>query len=227
VAGDRNRTRAWIAAGIAGAAGAAVVAVLAARGQQAPDADQRELQAYRLTIPKVRQMNEAYGALFKALHEDPQFQSLQKAREELSELEAKDNLTAEDEQRIAELETEIEEAADSAVPDIAEQQSLSEMVAAIESQPRLAAAIRSAGLTPREFAKIQLSLFQAMFAYGFLKAGTIKELPAEVSKENVDFVRENEQELMAMAKQWQAVGDASDEVDPGDDLGQDEAEEEP
>ena len=227
MAGDRNRTRAWIAAGIAGAAGAAVVAVLAARGQQAPDADQRELQAYRLTIPKVRQMNEAYGALFKALHEDPQFQSLQKAREELSELEAKDNLTAEDEQRIAELETEIEEAADSAVPDIAEQQSLSEMVAAIESQPRLAAAIRSAGLTPREFAKIQLSLFQAMFAYGFLKAGTIKELPAEVSKENVDFVRENEQELMAMAKQWQAVGGTGDEGDPGDDMAPEGTEEAP
>ena len=206
MAGNRRRKHAWAAAGIAAAAAGAIVAVMAARGSQSAEADQHELQSYRLTMPKVRQMNEAYGALFKALHDDPQFQSLQKAREELSALEAKEELTAADERRIAELEAEIGDAEGSAVPEIGEHQSLSDMVAAIESQPRLAAAIRSAGLSPREFAKIQLSLFQAMFAYGFLKSGTLKELPAEVPEANVTFVKEHEQELMAMARQWEAVG---------------------
>jgi hypothetical protein len=230
LAGNHGHRRAWIAAGIAGAAGAAIVAVLAARGQQSAEADQREIQAYRLTLSKVRQMNDAYGALFKALHDDPQFQALQKAREELTALEGKEELTAADERRIAELERQIGEAEGSAVPEIGEYQSLSDMVAAIESQPRLASAIQSAGLSTREFAKIQLALFQAMFAYGFLKSGTIKDLPAEVPQENVAFVKDHEQELMAMAKQWEAIGGRRDEsemdsaVEPGP---EEEEEEEP
>jgi hypothetical protein len=217
-----------VTAGTAAAAMAAIVAVLAARGQQSAEADQREVQAYRLTLPKVRQMNDAYAALFKALHEDPQFQSLQRAREELTALEAKEELTAEDEERIADLEAEIASAEGSAVPDIGEHQSLSDMVAAIESQPRLASAIRSSGLSTREFAKIQLSLFQAMFAYGFLKSGTVKELPAEVPEENVAFVRQHEQELMAMAKQWESVGGRNGEPGSADgEIDSDPEEEEP
>ncbi|HXE79708.1 MAG TPA: hypothetical protein VNK41_03085 [Vicinamibacterales bacterium] len=211
-----SRKRALVTAIVAGAAVAAIVAVLAARGRQSPEADKRELQAYRLTLAKVRQMNDAYAALFKALHEDPQFQSLQRAREELSALESKEDLTADDEERIAELEDEIDNAEGSAVPDIGEHQSLSDMEAAIEAQPRLAAAIRSAGLTPREFTKIQLSLFQAMFAYNFLKSGTLKALPAEVPKENVDFVRQHEQELTTMAKQWEAVSGRNGDSTPED-----------
>lgn len=229
MAGSSRRRRAWFAAALAGTAVAAIVAVLAARGGQSAEGDRRELDAYRLTMPKVRQMNAAYGALFKALHDDPQFQALQRAREELSALERKEELTAADEERIAELETEIEDAEGSGVPDIGEHQSLSDMVEAIESQPRLAAAIRSAGLSPREFAKIQLSLFQAMFAYGFLKSGTLKELPAEVPEENVTFVKEHEQELMAMAKQWEAVGGGHDETGAADEMndGEEAVEEEP
>jgi hypothetical protein len=191
------------------AAVAATVAALAARTRQdpSPDPDARELQEYRLTMPKVRQMNEAYAAFFRSLKSDPHFQALQKARVELRALEDKDDLTEADEKRIEQLERQVEKAEELGSVDATEQQSLSEMAKAIEKRAPLAAAIKRAGLTPREFAKIQMSLLQAMFAHGFMKAGTAKELPKEVPPENVAFVREHEAELTAMARQWEGVAD--------------------
>lgn len=199
-----------MALGLAAAVAAAVALAARAGHQAQSDADARELQAYRLTMPKVRQMNDAYLAYFKALQSDPQFVALQKAREELHALEQKETLTADDERRIEELEAQVDQAEDVAAFDADEQQSLAGMADALESQPRFAAAIRSAGLTAREFAKIQLSLFQALFAHGFMKSGKVKELPKEVPEENVEFVRAHEAELTAMAHQWQGLAGRDD-----------------
>lgn len=225
MAGESRRcSYRWRAAFIAGGAviAAAVVALAARPGQDAgpaEDADTRELQAYRLSMPRVRQMNEAYLAYFKALQSDPQFVALQRAREELRALEHKEELTEADERRIAQLEAQVEKAEDLEGLNAGEQQSLSDMAKAVERQAPLAAAIRKAGLTPREFAKIQLSLLQAMFVHGFMKSGSTKELPKEVPEENVAFVREHEAELTAMARQWQGIAGERDEADmePADD----------
>ena len=217
MAGDRPARRRVALTLVGGAALAATVVVFAARaGQDVSESDTRELREYRLTMPKVRQMNEAYVAFFRSLQSDPHFQALQKAREELRVLEHKDELTAADERRIEQLERQIAKAEDVGSFDVSEQQTLSEMAEAIEKRAPLAAAVRSAGLKPREFAKIQLSLLQAMFAHGFMKEGTARELPKEVPPENVAFVREHEAELKAMARQWQGVAGPDDSVDADD-----------
>ena len=219
MAGDRPARRRVALALVGGAALAATVVVFAARaGQDVSESDTRELREYRLTMPKVRQMNEAYVAFFRSLQSDPHFQALQRAREELRVLEHKDELTAADERRIEQLERQIAKAEDVGSFDVSEQQSLSEMADAIEKRAPLAAAVRSAGLMPREFAKIQMSLLQAMFAHGFMKAGTARELPKEVPPENVAFVREHEAELKAMPRQWQGVAGPDDSVEADDEL---------
>src|SRR5688500_6824624 len=77
----RARFRRRVAVLVGGAACAAVVALTAraGAGQNAQaDADARELKAYRLTMQKVRQMNDAYLTFFKSLQSDPQFVALQK-----------------------------------------------------------------------------------------------------------------------------------------------------
>jgi calcineurin-like phosphoesterase family protein len=65
--------------------------------------------------------------------------------------------------------------------------------------PAMANAIRSAGLTPREYSKISLVMFQAMMVHGFQKAAANKELPKEfagsVLAENIKFVADNEAEI--------------------------------
>ena len=231
MAGDRFTRRRAAVVLVGGAALAATVVVLAARaGQDTAEGDARELREYRLTMPKVRQMNEAYVAYFRSLQSDPHFQALQRAREELRTLEHKDELTAADERRIEQLEGQVEKAEDVGAFDASDQQSLSEMAAAIEKRAPLAAAVRSAGLTPREFAKIQLSLLQAMFAHGFMKSGAAQELPKEIPAENVAVVREHEAELKAMARQWQGVAGEPEEaadLDEAADVVEEPSDEEP
>jgi hypothetical protein len=194
LAGERRpgvRARgALLIALLAGAAAGAIVFAARATQNAQIDADMREIQEYRLSMAKVQQMNDAYLAFFKSLQSDPKFLALQKAREELRALENKANLT----EAVVSPETS------------SDQQSLADMTRRIESQPRFAEAVKQAGLTPREFAKIQVSLMQAMFAHGFKKAGAVKELPKEVPAENVKFVEEHEAQLTAMAKQWQSLG---------------------
>jgi hypothetical protein len=84
---------------------------------------------------------------------------------------------------------------------------LSEMASRIDALPALAAAVRGAGMTTRELATAELALVQAGLAYGLQKAGLLKQLPEEVSKENVEFVRQHEREIEALRAEWeQAMG---------------------
>lgn len=48
---------------------------------------------------------------------------------------------------------------------------------------------------------------QASFAHGAHKAGHLKEIPGEIPPEHVAFVAGHEQELAAMWKRWQQIGE--------------------
>jgi hypothetical protein len=85
-----------------------------------------------------------------------------------------------------------------------EPKTLSDMANRIDREPRLAAAIKAAGLTTREYSTIALCYFQAMFAYGMKKQGTIKELPKDILPENIALIQANEAELMRITQELQA-----------------------
>ena len=77
---------------------------------------------------------------------------------------------------------------------------LDDMAKRIESEPMMASAIKDAGLSPREFALITVSLMQSSMAAGILKMrpndnqdSLIREMKANA--ENVKFVQEHEAEL--------------------------------
>ena len=171
-------------------------------------ADLRELQVYRLTLPKLEQLSRAYIALAKVAQADPRMQSLEKVHHELEALQAKEELTDADERRIEHLESQIAEVEENTegVLDMGDAQSISDVARRIDAHPPFAEAVKSAGLTTREFATLQMALFQAMFAHGFLKAGTIKEVPKDVNPQNVKFLQDHEAEIQKMAKQWEAAG---------------------
>jgi multidrug efflux pump subunit AcrA (membrane-fusion protein) len=135
------------------------------------DRDVQELRAYKLTMPKVKQMAAATLAYAQA-----------QARK--SKLQAQ---------------------ADAArAGDDVEPKTLNDMARRIEREPDLANAIRGAGLTTREYSMVTLSFFNAMFAHGMKKAGTIKELPADILPDNVAFIQSNEAELNQIFAQLQA-----------------------
>jgi hypothetical protein len=172
------------------------------------DRDVTELRAYRLTMPKVKQMVAATLAYAQAQARDPRVQARRQREKELSALEAKSaaRLTEADQKRLEELRAklEAEDAEAARNGDHQEPKTLSDMARRIEREPDLANAIRSAGLTTREYSLLTLSFFNAMFAHGMKKSGTIKELPADLLPENIAFIQSNEAELNAIFAQLQA-----------------------
>jgi hypothetical protein len=185
------------------------ITILAATQNRAEiDRDVQELRAYRLTMGKVRQMAAATLAYAQAQSRDPRVQAHRQREKELAALEAKSaaRLTEADQKRLEELREKLEaEDADAARKgDDEEPKTLSDMERRIEREPDLANAIRSAGLTTREYSLLTLSFFNAMFAHGMKKAGTIKEVPPDILPENIAFIQSNEAELNQIFAQLQA-----------------------
>jgi hypothetical protein len=156
--------------------------------------DAAEIRNYRLTMDKVRALVGVYEKVGEQAKKDPKRRELAAKEKELDALTNKENPTAADERRMEKLGQEIE-ALESALDGDADGGSLTDMARSIERNPTLASAVRSAGFKPREFAVAQLALFQAMFTHGLQKSGHLKELPKEVSPENVRFVAQHEVEL--------------------------------
>jgi hypothetical protein len=178
----------------------AALAPVPAAAQAGADADTREVQAYRLTMPKLRQLNQFVTDLYRQRDADPAYQQLKKKKAELAALAAKDELTEAEGERMAKLEEEIaaaEEAEEGEGVD-AEGQTLTSMAERMTADPRVASALKSAGLAAREAATLQLAFFQAALTAELLESGTIKEIPKEANTENVRFYQANKAEIATL-----------------------------
>ena len=163
------------------------------------EADTREVQAYRLTLPKMKQLNDFLVDANRQREADPARQQLLKKKQEVEALSAKDQLTQAEQARLAQLEREISDAEveeEDAQPNM--DQSLSEMAARMSADPRIAGALKRAGLAPREAATLQLAFIQAALTAGLLEAGTIQEIPKEVNGANVKFLQDHKAEIAAL-----------------------------
>jgi hypothetical protein len=177
---------------------ATMVAFLVPSVTRAQDADTREVLAYRLTMPKLRQLNQVFLELQRQRAADPAWQALQKKKQELAALGEKDELSDAEQDRMARLEAEIEELEQADEMPEDQEQSLSAMAERLASDPRAAAALKKAGLAPREAATMSLALFQAAFTVGLLDSGTITSVPKDASAENVKFYQANRAEIEAL-----------------------------
>lgn len=172
----------------------------AAAQERATDPDTREVMAYRLTMPKLKQLNQVYLDLQRQREADPAYQALLKKKQELAKLEAKDELSEAEQARMEQLQEEIDQAEQAEEgPDEDEPQSLSAMAARMAADRRIGGALERAGLAPREAATLQLAYLQAAFTVGLLESGTIKEIPKDASTENVKFLQANRAELESLA----------------------------
>jgi hypothetical protein len=176
---------------------------------QAPtlDADTREVVAYALTAPALEKVAVVHRQLAASMKADPRVVRLQRLRAEKKQLETKDEPSDAEAARLEALEAEIEAAEDSLPSPLDGASSLSDLEANIRKEPLLAAALRTAGLAPREYGTFMLALLQASMVHGLQKSGVAKDIPkdlqAQVNLANVKFVAAHEAEvtrLMAEAK---------------------------
>jgi hypothetical protein len=171
-----------------------------------PDADAKEIAAYRLTMERVKKMMSATRAMAREMMQDPKIRESRKIEAELEALEKKDELTEADEKRMEELsmrQEQLEEEIDN--PLGGDTKNLDEMEARIRKSPALVQALGKEGVAPREYATFWIVYLQAAFAHGFQKSGMLKELPKDVHPENVKFIADHEAEIQAMQKELEGL----------------------
>lgn len=163
------------------------------------NADAREVQAYRLSMAKLNQLNQAMLDWRRQRDADPARVQLLSKKKELATLSEKEEPTAAEQQRMERLAAEIEEAERADDEEDDKDQSLSDLAQRMTADPRIAGALKRANLGAREAATMQLSLFQVAFAVGMLESGSIKEIPKDVNPDNVKFYRANRAAIGALA----------------------------
>jgi hypothetical protein len=139
--------------------------------------DQQVVGDYKLSMDVLQRIAKANKSA-AASGGNPAKQRLTKQKAELAALEAKDDPTAAEQQRMMVLADEI--------------------ARRVDATPALAAAVKSVGLSSREYATAILALMEASIAHAFIKQGLAKQAPPGVSKHNLEFVRANEQQIVAL-----------------------------
>lgn len=71
------------------------------------------------------------------------------------------------------------------------------LVARLSNHAGLAAALETAKITPREYAKFVITLIVAHLAHGFVKAGVLPRVAPGAATMNVDFVKTHESDVAA------------------------------
>lgn len=185
--------------------------------------DEKELAAYTLTLATLNKVVAATRAMSKEMLNDPRFQQLRKfddqiasIEKEVEALEAKDELSKADEAKLESLNAQLdkareakdqaEEAMSAGSPNMNNAQSLDDMERGIAAIAPMARALKSAGLTPREYAKFTMAMLQAGMIHGFSKGKVdYAKLPAGVNPENIKFIEAHKAELDAMQKEFAAL----------------------
>lgn len=186
-------------------------------------ADEKELASYTLTMATLNKVVAATRAMSKEMLNDPKFQQLKKfddqiasLEKELEALEAKDELSKADEAKLESLTTQIdkareardqaEEAMSAGAPNMSNAQTLDDMERGFAAIAPMARALKSAGLTPREYAKFTMAMLQAGMIHGFSQGKVdYAKLPPGVNPANIKFIEEHKAELDAMQKEFAAL----------------------
>lgn len=182
---------------------------LAAQPSATTAADVAEVKSYRLTETNLKQFIAATRNILAASQNDPRYQKLAALQTERKALEAKDDPSDAEIERMETLDAEIEQA-EEALPSMeGHDESLSEMEAAMRKEPALMKALTQAGMTPREYATFSVAFAQASLVYGMQKAGMIKqlskELEAMVNMDNVKFIEQHEDQIKALTAEFEKL----------------------
>ncbi len=181
-------------------------ASLAAAQASTANADLAEITSYKLTMPVLKQVVAATRNLVAAMKADPRFQQMATLEAERARLEAKEEPTDADLERMEKLDEEMDRLGDGVDNFLGGNKSLDEMEAAARRDPMVSGAMKSAGISAREYAKFFAAYMQAAMISGFKKAGMVKEMPKEANLDNIKFIEEHAAEIEGFMKEFEGFG---------------------
>jgi hypothetical protein len=184
----------------------------AAASQAANDADAKELKSYTLTTAALQQFVTATRNMMAAAKADPRFGEVMKLEAEIEKLGEKEEPTEADDARMEKLSEQLD-ALKEKLPRVnmadSNLKTLTDIENAIKREPLMANALKSAGMSPRDYAKFTLAFFQAAMIQGMQKSGLVKEIPkdlqASVNMENIKFIEANQAEITKLMAEFQAA----------------------
>jgi len=186
----------------------AAAPVVSAQQQAGSSADMKEVAAYRLTMDGLNKLEKAMVAVADAAKKDPRYAKQMRLKAQIDTLEHKEELTDAESEKLESLKQELEQAED-ATDDgsVAKAQTISAMAAAIDRQPIIANALRSAGLSSREYSVMTMALVQASMWAGMKKQGLVKDkdLPKDVNPANITFIEQHEAEMTALQQRMKKL----------------------
>ncbi|HJQ18947.1 MAG TPA: hypothetical protein VJ867_01275 [Gemmatimonadaceae bacterium] len=184
---------------------------IAAQKSSFSDAESKELYAYRLSMEGLNKYEAAMKAFAAAAQKDPRYAKQIALKKQIDELKAKEDPSDADQTRMEELEQQLSEA-EAATDDnsFSRANTIADMAAAITANPMFSSALRSAGLTPREYSVMTLVLFQSAMWAGMKKQGFAKDLPKDVNPANVAFMEQHEAEFAAMQQRFKEMSGEKD-----------------
>ncbi len=160
----------------------------------AQSADDRELLQFRLT-PELLTKAEAVATAFGANAErDPAMKRKLDTKREIARLEDKDDLTEAEQKRLEDLQAAAGDDVDLGING----GSLSDISAQLQKVPAMNAALKSAGMAPRDMAKFIVTAVQAAMIGGLQKQGL--PVPPGAAGENVKFVLANQASIERINK---------------------------
>lgn len=163
-------------------------------GAAGQSADDKELMQFRLT-PEMLTKAEAVATAFAANAErDPAMKRKLEAQREIARLEAKDDLTEAEQKRLEDLQAAAGDGVDLGING----GSLTEMSAQLSKVPAMAAAMKSAGMAPRDMAKFIVTAVQTAMIADLQKQGM--PVPPGAAGENVKFVMANQASIERINK---------------------------
>ena len=179
-----------------------LIASLAPLAAHALSADEKEIAAYKLTMPTVKKVAAVSRALAEDEARDPQQQEITKVTAEIDALEQKGELTEAEEARLEKLRERLdalEEEQDRKSAADKSTETLDGLEARLKQHQGAAAVLAREGLSAREWAVCMMALLQASLVEGFSQGkADLAKLPPGVNPDNVRFVREHRAELEAM-----------------------------
>jgi hypothetical protein len=202
--------------------GLAGAAQLLAQG--ALTADEKEIAAYKLTMPTLNKVVTAMRSMAKEMMQDPKYQQVMKvekqiadAQGEITKLEAKTEMTEADGakvealteqlEKLREQKEQLEQSLEAGNPMDGNAKTLTEMEQNIKRVPMFTRALEREGLSPREFSKFMLAMLQAGMVHGFSQGKVdYSKLPPGINPENVKFIDEHQAELEALRKEFESIG---------------------
>jgi hypothetical protein len=171
--------------------------------------DDKDVRSYRLSMAGMQKFEKVIDALDAWAKTDPEIQANIKLQSAIDSLRKKEELTEAEQARLEKLEEQrakLEDKDDD--DDMDGDPSVDEIAAEISNIPAASSALRSAGLSAREYVIMALALFEAQAFASFKQQGITASIPAEANHANIKFVQDHAAVLKRMSEKLEKVNKA-------------------